>query len=503
MAPEMLLDLDGHGPRYAQITRALQQSIRDGILQPGGRLPSHRQLAAELGCARNLVVLAYEQLMLEGYLISRPKAGTFVSPELPSVPLVDGRARRATMPGKERRFGNEHRRVAAARQARSITAHIGRSAVDFAYGICEPDPRVIRQLRAGFSTALRKGMIGYGDPSGDFRLRQHIVERLRGTRGIVCSPSQVVVTNGTQQALDVCARLFLKPGDRAVVEDPGYEAARAAFATAGATVVPVAIDDEGLDPATLHRGTGVRVIYVTPSHQFPTGAILSAPRRHALLTWARSMRAVIIEDDYDGELRYQGQPLKALAALDPQADVIYCGTFSKSLFPALRLGYMVLPASLAEAAIDAKWLADRGSSILLQHLLRDLMASGEYDRHLRRMKRRYLLRRDVLIRALTRHFGANVEISGAASGLHLVAWLPRLPVKHLDTLVAMCATRDIGVYSLARHAVRRLPRCGLMLGYGLIEPDAIERGVRELADEYGRLVSQGRRGRNGAVRGNV
>lgn len=474
----MLLELDGHGPRYAQITRALQRSIRDGVLRPGSRLPSHRQLAGELGCARNLVVLAYEQLILEGYLIARSKAGTFVSPDLPSVPLVDGRS--------QRRFRGEHQRVTAARQARSITAHIGRNAVDFAYGICEPDPRVIRQLRASFSTALRKGTIGYGDPAGDFRLREQIVERLRGTRGIVCSPSQVVVTNGTQQALDICARLFLRQGDRAVVEDPGYEAARAAFATAGATILPVAVDEDGIDPTKLPRRGQVRVLYVTPSHQFPTGVILSAARRHALLTWARRMRAVIVEDDYDGELRYQGQPLKALAALDPRADVIYCGTFSKSLFPALRLGYMVLPASLADAAIDAKWLADRGSSILLQHLLRDLMASGEYDRHLRRMKRRYLLRRDILVRALTRHLGANVEIAGAASGLHLVAWLPRLPVNDLDTLVARCAARGVGVYSLARHAVRRLPKSGLMLGYGLIEPDAIERGVRELACEYGR-----------------
>jgi GntR family transcriptional regulator / MocR family aminotransferase len=482
------LELDGRGPRYAQITRALQRSIREGALSPGERLPSHRQLAADLACARNLIVLAYEQLMLEGYLIARPKSGTFVSPELPRFSVGPGRASQVTKAGELTVASrNTQWLVAIARPARSITARLGRHPIDFAYGICEPDRRVIRRLRASFSAALRKGAFGYGDPAGDPRLRQQIVDRLWGTRGIVCSTSQVIVTSGTQQALDMCAKLFLGSGDRAVVEDPGYEGARAAFAAAGATIVPVAVDDNGLDPARL-PAAGARVAYVTPSHQFPTGTILSAPRRHALLSWARRAGAVIVEDDYDGDLRYQGQPLKALAGLERDANVIYCGTFAKSLFPALRLGYMVVPSPLAEAAVDAKWLADRGSSVLLQRALREVMTSGEYDRHLRRMKRRYVQRRDALTNALTRRLGDDVEIAGTAGGLHVVAWLPRLPANDLERLIGRCAARGVGVYSVASHAVRRARTAGLMLGYGLIGQQAIDRGIRIVAEEYRRLV---------------
>jgi GntR family transcriptional regulator/MocR family aminotransferase len=483
----MVLDLDGRGPRYAQITRALQRSIRDGTLPPGTRLPSHRQLAADLQCARNLVVLAYEQLILEGYLVARAKSGTFVSPAFPK-PAHSGRPQatdgRVPLPCR-----GATRLPAIAGLARSVTATMGRHPIDFVYGICEPDDRVICGLRRSFSTALRHGMLGYGDPAGDVHLRQQIVDRLRGTRGIVCNPFQVVITNGTQQALDICARLLLKSGDRVAVEDPGYEAARAAFAAAGATIVPIAVDDEGLNPEKLPNSAGVRAVYVTPSHQFPTGAVLSAPRRLALLGWAKRMRAFMVEDDYDGEIRYQGQPLRALAALEPDANVIYCGTFAKTLFPSLRLGYVVLPPSLAESATNAKWLSDRGSSILLQRLLRDLMMSGEYDRHLRRMRRRYIQRRDILIRALARDFGADVDIRGAAGGLHIIVWLPHLPIDRLGTLIAQCAERGVGIYSLAGHAVRTPTRSALILGYGLIDENAIERGVRQLAEVYRRLVS--------------
>jgi GntR family transcriptional regulator/MocR family aminotransferase len=292
-----------------------------------------------------------------------------------------------------------------------------------------------------------------------------------------------VVTNGTQQSLDLCARLLLRPGDRAVVEDPGYEGARVAFAAAGAKVVPVGIDDEGLDPARLAT-TAARVVYVTPSHQFPTGAILSAPRRHALLAWARRRRAFLIEDDYDGDLRYESQPLRALAGLEANGNVIYCGTFSKSLFPSLRLAFLVLPPALAEAAADAKWLTDRGTSVLLQRVLYDLMASGEYERHLGRLRRRAVSRRDALLRALAEHFGDEVEIGGGTAGLHVVAWLPRLAVADLDALVARAAARGVGVYTVNRQAVRPMRRAGLMLGYGLTDHDAIARGVRLLAEAY-------------------
>jgi GntR family transcriptional regulator/MocR family aminotransferase len=482
----LLLELDGRGPRYGQISRALLQSIQAGVLIPGSRLRSTRQLAAELCCSRNIVVLAYEQLILEGYLVPRPKSGTFVSPELPrSASLTRLVPARYSYEPTKRLSRNGQRLARIAEQARVVTRGMGQCAIDFMYGICEPDPRFVRRLQTSFSAAVRKGVFGYGDPAGDLRLREQIAERLHGTRGISCSPSQIVVTNGAQQGLDICARLLLTDRDRAVVEDPGYEVARAVFAAAGATIVPVAVDAEGLDPSKLPKDDGrVRIVYVTPSHQFPTGATLSAPRRHALLAWARLRGAFVIEDDYDGDLRYQGGPLKALAGLEPRSDVIYCGTFAKSLFPAVRLGYLVLPGTLAEAVINAKWLTDRGSSLLLQHVVGDLMVSGEYDRHISRMKRRYSVRRDQLIRALRHYFGDDVEVAGGAAGLHLVAWLPRLRPEDMDALVARCADRGIGVYSVARHALRPLRRPGLIIGYGLTDEDAIARGVRGMAAAY-------------------
>jgi GntR family transcriptional regulator/MocR family aminotransferase len=282
------------------------------------------------------------------------------------------------------------------------------------------------------------------------------------------------------------------------VEDPGYEAARAAFAAAGAAIVPIPVDGEGIDIRKLSHEPNVRFVYVTPSHQFPTGAVLSAPRRHELLAWASNKRAFIIEDDYDGELRYEGRPLKALAGLQPGGGVIHCGTFAKSLFPAIRLGFVTVPQELVEAFVEAKWLCDRGSSLILQRLVRDLMVTGEYDRYLVRMRRRYRARRDVLIRALHRCFGTNVDIAGDAMGLHIVAWLPHLSVGAIDTLVARCAERGVGVYSVARHAVRRLRRAGLIMGYGLTDETAIEAGVEILADAYQSLT--GARGGNALAR---
>jgi GntR family transcriptional regulator/MocR family aminotransferase len=497
----LFVDLDGRGPRYAQITRALVAAVTSGALQPGARLPPTRALARQLGCSRNIVLLAYEQLILEGYLQARPRGGTFVSTDLPaSGAAVEPRAaRRRRRPPGLRPPGR--RLVQEAERARAVTRRLRRWPIDFMYGQCEPDPRVVGHLRRGFGKVLRERFaFGYGDPAGDAGLRAEVAERLRGSRGVARGAEQIVITNGAQQALDLCARLLLQPGDRALVEDPGYEAARAAFHAAGATVVPVKVDAEGLDPAALPARPGAaRLLYVTPSHQFPTGAILTAARRHRVRAWARRRGVHIIEDDYDGELRYHGHPIKALAAAtvddDADVDVIYCGTFAKSLFPSVRLGYLALPASLTSSAIAAKWLLDRGSSPLLQRLIRNLMRSGEYDRHLRRMQRRYAARRSALVQALHAHLGDEVEVGGDAAGLHIVAWFPTLAPAAIELLVTACQERDIGVYSMAGHAVRPLKRGALILGYGLLDVAAIEEGVRGLAAAYRALKPSARRAR--------
>lgn len=483
----MLLRLDGTGPRYAQITRALCALIQSGGLAPGSRVPPSRELARDLACSRNVVLLAYEQLLLEGYLVSRRGAGTFVSPELtgPRVPrpadvLVEETPIADPLSPVGRRL------VDTALQARAISRRPHRYGIDFRYGVCEPDERVVTRLRAAFATALREPRAFlYGDPAGDPGLRQQLADRLRGVRGISRTADEILITGGAQQALDICARLLLSDDDRVVVEDPGYEAANAAFLAAGGRLLPVPVDANGLDPATLPGDdTPVRLAYVTPSHQFPTGAVMPIARRHALLAWARRRGAYIIEDDYSGEFRYAGRAIEALSALDADNRVIYCGTFAKSLFPSLRLGYLVLPRGLAAEGVACKWLTDRGAPTLLQRAIGILMATGEYDRHIRRMLRRYRARRDALIRALEGRLGSAVAIAGGTAGLHIAAWLPRLPQVRVGDFIAACQARDVGVYSVAPLALLPLRRGGLLLGYGLVDVGDIERGVTLIADAY-------------------
>lgn len=282
------VELDGQGPRYRQITRALLKAIADGTLPPGARVPSTRQLARELACARNIVLLAYEQLILEGYLVALPRAHTIVSPELPRRVAPPRRSDDAESPLSPA----GRKLVSIAKRARNLGQWMKRCPIDFAYGTCEPDPRTMRRLRSIFSTSIASGTMGAANPAGDPGLRQEIADRLRGNRGIACSPSQIVVTNGTQQALEICSKLLLNDDDRVAMEDPGYDAARAVFAAAGAAIVPVPVDDEGIDVARLSKEADIRLVYVTPSHQFPTGAVLSAPRRHALLAWAPEQQGI-------------------------------------------------------------------------------------------------------------------------------------------------------------------------------------------------------------------
>ena len=481
----MLITLDGNGPRYAQITRALRQMIQQGRLAFEARLPPTRELARDIGCSRNIVLLAYEQLVLEGYLVTRQGAGTFVSPAWPTR-RERPRTEPARRPPDVMRLSRRGRRsVEIAERMRPRMSPRQGLPINFIFGLCEPDPRVRARLRSAFHAAIRAEAFRYGPPAGDPELRQQIADRIRAARGIESTPDQIVVTSGTQQALDICVRLFLDPGDLVVVEDPGYVAAHAVFAAAGATLIRVPVDAHGLDPARLPRDKGrVRAVYVTPSHQFPTGAVMPVARRHALLAWARQQGAYVIEDDYDGEFRYIGRPIAALAGLDPLAGVIYCGTFAKSLFPALRLGYLAVPPDLARAVASGKWLCDMGSSALLQRTLAQLMATGEYDRHIRRMQKRYRERRQALLGAVARHFGAKAHVEGSAAGLHVVVWFPGLRPDCVPALVDAAVARGVGVYPIADHATRPLRRGGLVLGYGLTDVAQIQRGIKALADAY-------------------
>jgi GntR family transcriptional regulator / MocR family aminotransferase len=493
----MVLRLDGHGPRYAQITRALCGLIQSGVLPPGTRVPPSRELARDLACSRNLVLLAYEQLILEGYLTSRGRgAGTFVSPDLPtadgaaddvSVPAAAAACEGVTLSRQGHRITQVTERAVGAVSQRTRTLDI-----DFVYGLTDPDPQLTTDMRAALKLTLRERLFEYAKPAGDDILRQQLAARLRAIRSIARPVDQILVTSGAQQALEICVRLLVNEGDRVIVEDPTYQGVNSVMVAAGAEIVRVPVDRQGLIVSELPEdGPPVRLVYVTPSHQFPTGAVMSAARRYALLSWARRRGACILEDDYDSEFRYDGRPIEALAAIHP--GVIYCGTFAKSLFPSLRLGYLSLPRSLMPAAVGCRWLSDLGSSAILQRVVGELMTRGAYDRHVRRVQRRYRARRDAMVTALRTHFGSDVDIQGEEAGAHFIVWLKGLPATRVDELVATCRAKSVGVYA-ARNAMTvysdtlaadHATGCaGLLLGYGLVDIDGIRKGMRILASVY-------------------
>jgi GntR family transcriptional regulator/MocR family aminotransferase len=287
--------------------------------------------------------------------------------------------------------------------------------------------------------------------------------------------------NGSQQALDLVARVLLRPGDTVAIEDPGYQGTTEILRAAGARLLPVTVDDQGLDPGRLSNSA--RLVVVTPSHQFPSGAILPLPRRVALLEWAARRDAVIVEDDYDGEFRYEGQTLESLQGLDRNSRVIYVGTFSRTIFSALRIGYLVVPKSLVTAFSAGKWLCDRHTPSLEQATLAEFISSGMYERYLRRVRRRNAARRDVLLGAVHKYLRDRVQVSGAAAGAHVVMW-PSARISE-DALVATAASRGVGLYPISPYYLKRPTRTGVLLGYSRVTESQILEGVRRLGRVLG------------------
>jgi GntR family transcriptional regulator/MocR family aminotransferase len=288
----------------------------------------------------------------------------------------------------------------------------------------------------------------------------------------------VVIVNGSQQALDLTIRLLLNPGDPVAVEDPQYHGMRQVLLAARLRVRPVPVDHEGIDLSQMPRQA--RLAMVTPSHQFPTGAVLSLQRRLALLAWARRANAVIVEDDYDGEFRYEGEPLEPLQSLDRDGRVLYVGTFSRTMFPALRIGYVVAPRPLVDAFLAAKWLADRHTAVLEQETLAEFIASGAYERHLRRARRANTTRRAALLSAIERHLGDRVTVSGSRSGTHIVLW-PRIKVSETAT-IARAAAAGVGIYGIAGYYLRQPSQPGFLLGYADLTVTQIGEGIRRLGE---------------------
>jgi GntR family transcriptional regulator / MocR family aminotransferase len=439
-------------------------------------LPSSRDLAEQLQVSRTVVLLAYDQLLGEGFVQGRHGSGTYVCEGVTA--KKQGSAGKGAKV-RVSRFGlSAEAAVSKAPSARSDSKIMR---YDFSYQRppverfpFETWQRIL--MRKSRSAPVR--MLDYAAPAGSLELRAAIAAHLRRSRAVQCEASQVIIVNGSQQALDLAARVLLERGDHVVIEDPNYRGARDAFVAAGARLHPVRVDQEGLITSKLPNRT--RLAFVTPSHQFPTGTILSLGRRMALLDWAKRTGAVVIEDDYDGEFRYEGRPVESMQGLDRDGRVIYVGTFSRTIFPALRIGYLIAPITLVKALSAAKWLCDRHTATLEQETLAEFIATGAYERHLRRSRRANAIRRQVLLDSIAEYLGNRVAVTGDGSGAHVVLW-PRKPVSE-DAVIAAAASKGVGIYGIARYFARRRSQAGFMLGYARLKEDDIREGVRRLTE---------------------
>jgi GntR family transcriptional regulator/MocR family aminotransferase len=480
-ATGIVLDRAGRLPMHRQLSQRLREAILAGQFPPGTRLPSTRTLATELGVSRTTALAAYEQLRDEGYLDGRVGAGTTVA-DLTGPPP-------APPPSPTRVPG------APALSARGTAVAASRWRLRPATGSGRERPRAFplgmpaldafpRQLWTRVLTRRARrslgDLLGYQDPAGYRPLREAIAAYLGLARGVRCRPDQVLVVSGAQAGIDLAARLLLDPGDPAWVEDPGYYGARGALTAAGARLVPVPVDADGLDlGAARRRRPDARLAYVTPSHQFPVGATMSLGRRLELLAWAESAGGYVLEDDYDSEYRYVGRPLPALQGLDQAGRVVYVGSFSKVLFPSLRVGYLVVPDGLVDAFTAAQRFGEVHVPALEQAALADFIADGHLGRHVRRMRALYAVRGRALIRAIRRQAPDALEVRSAHAGLHLVAWLP--PGADDRAAAERAAAAGVEAQALSDHALERPERGGLLLGYAAVPEPEIDRATVRLA----------------------
>jgi GntR family transcriptional regulator/MocR family aminotransferase len=469
---------------YRQIHERIRSTILSGTLAPGTRLPSSRTLAADLRVSRNTVELAFSQLEAEGFLTRRVGAGTYVASAIPESEKVPQKARMAATPP-------------AAKSGRSPLSKRGGTVVDAA-SRAEPGSanlrffvralpslesfpiRTWRRLMARHSRLWQGESLFHGSPAGYRPLREALVPYLATARGVKCDWRQIIILTSTQQALDLVARLLLDPGDTVWIEEPGYLGAWAALQSAGAKVIPVPVDADGLTvEAGIALAPAARLVYVTPSHQYPTGVTMSLGRRLALLEWAARAPAWVVEDDYDSEFRYTGRPLAALQALDVGGRVVYAGTFNKVLFPALRLAYVVVPDGLVDAFAAARTIVDGCSPSFMQAVLTDFIAAGHLSSHIRRMRALYHERRDVLLDAIAGRLADRIEVRASDTGLHATGWL-----KHGvdDRQVSrLAAVKGLDLPPLSRYYHARRSRPGLLFHYASIPPGDIRRGIDLLA----------------------
>ena len=492
------IELDRRQGLTRQLYDALRQRVLDGRLVSGTRLPATRDMAAALSISRNSVVRAYDQLYAEGFIESRVGDGTYVS-QLPTAKKLSTKLSTGFSTGlptalSTNRLDNAHT------QASEVIHSGGLDRVRHNHLVQPPcgPPRAFRvgvpafdlfpfevwaKLNGAFWRKPDLAQLCYGDPAGDERLRGLIAAYLRTARGLQCTTEQIVITSGAQQAISLCAQLLVEPGDCVAVENPGYRAAGHAFALAGGRLKGVPVDGEGIDCEVLNRLKDCRVTYVTPSHQYPLGVVMSLARRLQLLAWAERTGGWIVEDDYDGEYRYTGAPLSPLAALDRSGRVLYVGTFGKVAFPALRLGYLVLPPGLVEAFAQRRAVDMRHSEVSTQAVMAEFIAAGHFQRHIRRMRRAALSRRNALLVGWPSELPGVGALPSVAAGLHLTVRVDSLARE--QALLAQARAVDVEInglsgYWLADTGPPPDQRAGLVLGFAAVPEAAIAQALARL-----------------------
>lgn len=496
------IELDRRKGLSRQLYQALRLRVLDGRLASGTRLPASRDLAAALAISRNSVVRAYDQLYAEGFIEGRVGDGTYVA-QLPqslapakklstkvstgfstglstalstiSLDSTGDLSSKVIHSGALQRLEQNHLPTPPSGPPRAF--RVGVPAFDlFPFDVWA-------KLNAAFWRKPDLQQLCYGDPAGDARLRGLIAAYLRSSRGMQCSAEQIVITSGAQQGISLCAQLLVEPGAGVGIENPGYRAAGHAFALAGGRLQGIAVDQEGIDCTALAAAEDCRVAYVTPSHQYPTGVVMSLARRLELLAWAERTQGWIVEDDYDGEYRYTGAPLAPLAALDRQGRVLYVGTFGKVAFPALRLGYLVLPPGLVEAFSQRRAVDVRHSEVSSQAVMAEFMAAGHFQRHIRRMRRAALSRRDTLMSGWPQEVEGVGPLPAVSAGLHLT--VPVESVERERQLIELARSVEVEISGLSNYwlpdSLTPLDRrAGLVLGFAAVPEPAIDSALGRL-----------------------
>lgn len=485
------LDRDSATPLQQQVCDQVTMLVRSGQLRPGDGVPASRELAQQLDVSRTVITRAYELLRAHGILSARRGSGTKVA-GLAGGALPGARRPAPTafapQPPRSTDGGN-----ALWQPWEPPPAHHPGTALDFRHGTPAlanfPVTRWVQSLHDAYRRA-DAAALGYGPAEGSPALRTEIATLVRQSRALDASADHIMVTSGATQAMDILVRLLVGPGDVVVIEDPSHTVLRQVFGCSEATVVPVPVDEEGLrvgdiDACVRARGhdpAQVKLVYVTPSHQFPTGFIMSEGRRRGLLEWAYQRGATILEDDYHNEFTFTAERLPALAAARHRDTVVYVGSFSKTLFPALRIGYAVLPPHLVQPFLGIKWITDRLTPTIEQSALADFIASGAYTRHISRMTRLYRQRRSRLIEALLEHFGAGVRISGEAAGLHILVTLTGARGVGESEIARLAAARGVRIYPASGYFVQDPPaEPTFLMGYAALTTARITEGVALLA----------------------